>query len=713
MNTEFEYQLEEQDDIRQQKWPECVRNRPDMYIGTVNSDDDTASYNTLFREICNNSTDECAVNDNPKPIIILERNFNGLVLVADNGRGIKIEYDKDGSGKVQADLSISDIHTGSKFTNSNSKAKRVCIATSGKNGVGSAAVNALSDDYILMSWITPQNFDKSTPEVRKLWESCGPRSKKELFYIVWYKKGVKNYEGALKKADIEKMLFGSMSTYTEIPTGMSTIVMFSPDPTVFKNKAEEAIKKGCTMGMLMDIPEEYLRYFLLTQEKFSKKKVNIFVEGKLMDSSSFDGFMFEFTKRITPTDTSLNPFVDFFVSFDVEGDLAPYKNITKGSVNGLVVNSGYHVDSVKKSFSAILKTAIKKETGVEIPDRLYTSGLRLCVVVQCMETSFSSQTKESLGGIPGVKAADLAPIANEIAKIIKNNPDYWSKHFESLVKYAESLNNLSAKAKADRMMAAGRSGGGIFIPKGTQLKKFANCTITDNKIAELWLCEGDSAGAGMKSGRKIDPVLGGIAQAILPLRGKILNVKDSDVSRALQNKEIHTLFTVLGVGIGANNCLVSENATTYEEEEEALNKWLRFHKIVICTDGDADGSHIQNLLLYLFSKFAPFLISHGKLYIGRAPLFYQDGNYFYPGDPLQQGTVFPIGLDQTRPYSRWKGLGSIPKNQVYDSFFNPATRKLIRVTPEGMPDAMRLVESNEARKKFLVDNGIVTNPFNV
>lgn len=711
--SEFDY-LEQQDDIRKQKWPECVRNRPDMYIGTVDGEDDkvSESYNTMFREICNNSTDECAVNDNPNPVVILERNFNGLVLVADNGRGIKIEYDKDGSGKVQADLSISDTHTGSKFINSNSKAKRVFIATSGKNGVGSAAVNALSDDYILLSWITPQNYDKSTPEVKKLWESCGPRSKKELFYIVWYKKGVKHYEGALKKVDIEKMLFGSMQNYRELPTGMSTIVMFSPDPTIFKGKAEVARTKGCTMGMLMDIPMECLRYFLLAQEKFGKKKVTILVEGKVLDSSSFDGFSFDFTKEVKPSDPTLNPFVDFFVTFDVEGDLAPYKNVTKGSVNGLVVNSGYHIDSVKKCFANVIKAAMKKETGVEIPDRLYTSGLRLCVVVQCMETSFSSQTKESLGGIPGLKLADLAPISQEIAKNIRNNPEYWTKHFENLVKYAESLNNLSAKAKADRMMAAGR-GSGVFIPKGLELKKFANCTVRDPKLAELYLVEGDSAGSGLKNGRKIDQTIGGIAQAILPLRGKILNVKDSDVTRALQNKEISTIFTILGVGIGNNNCLVSEGARTFEEEEAALDKWLRFHKVVICTDGDADGSHIQNLLLYLFSKFAPFLITHGKVYIGKAPLYYQNGNYFYPGDPLQPGTTFPVGYDPTKPGSRWKGLGSIPKEQVYDSFFNPATRKLIRVTPEGMQDAMRLIEDAKVRKKFLTDRGIITNPFGV
>jgi DNA gyrase subunit B len=274
------------------------------------------------------------------------------------------------------------------------------------------------------------------------------------------------------------------------------------------------------------------------------------------------------------------------------------------------------------------------------------------------------------------------------------------------------LNNLSAKAKADRMMAADR-GSGVFIPKGLELKKFANCTVRDPKLADLYLVEGDSAGSGLKNGRKIDQTIGGIAQAILPLRGKILNVKDSDVTRALQNKEISTIFTILGVGIGNNNCLVSEGARTYEEEEAALDKWLRFHKVVICTDGDADGSHIQNLLLYLFSKFAPFLITHGKVYIGKAPLYYQNGNYFYPGDPLQPGTTFPVGYDPTKPGSRWKGLGSIPKEQVYDSFFNPATRKLIRVTPEGMQDAMKLIEDAKVRKKFLTDRGIITNPFGV
>lgn len=706
-------ELEQPDDIKLQKWPECVRGRADMYVGTVDGENNTESYNTLLREIVNNSTDECASMDKNNGVVIIDRNFNGLILVADNGRGVKISYDKD-TGKIQADLSISSLHSGSKFTNSDSKAKKAFIATSGKNGVGSAAVNALSDDYILMSWITPLNYDKSLPEVKKLWDSCGPRSKKELFYIVWYKKGVKHYEGAMKKADIEKMLFGKyMSTYRELPTGMSTIVMFSPDPTIFKNKAEEAIKKNCNMGMLMDIPEEYLRYFLLTKEKFSKKNITIYVEGKELKSSSFEGYSYNFVKRIIPTDKSINPFVDFFISFDVDGDFSPYKNVARGSVNGLVVNSGYHIESVKKCFCNVIKAAVKKELGIEIPDRLYTTGLRLCVVIECMETSFSSQTKESLGGLPGVKAADLNPISNELAKILRSDPDYWTKHFNRLVEYAESLNNLSTKAKVDRMMAAGRTGGTVFIPKGGEVKKFANCTIRNNKLAEIWINEGDSAGSGLKNGRKIDPNLGGIAQAILSLRGKIKNVKDSDITKALQNKEIYTLFTILGVGMGNNNCLVSEGAKTYEEEEAALDKWLRFHKIVICTDGDADGSHIQNLVLYLICKFAPFLITHGKVYIGKAPLYYQDGKYFYPGDPLQPGTVFPIGLDQTKKYSRWKGLGSIPKEKVYDSFFNPATRKLVRVTPEGMDFCMNLTENDKARKQFLIDNGILTNPFGV
>lgn len=686
------------DEIDYLPWPECVKVRPDTYIGGV----DRLSMNVLLREIYDNSADECYKSANK---VVIDRNFNGLALVGDNGRGISIEYNKKVPGVISADLSISSMHSGAKFPKGKGQEK---LSTSGKNGVGSSCVNALSTDYILLSWITPLNWDKSTPEVKALWESCGPRSKKELFYIVWYKQGVKHFEGAMKKKDIEAMLFGHLPSYKEIPAGLSTVVMFSPDPDIFKESAEFASSNGLTMAQAMELPTENMQYFLLIQEKFLKKKVRVFVDGNLVDRSGFVGFDNEFIKTVKPSDDTLNAKVDFFISFDANCEIGPStlrnrKANYYGSVNGLAVNSGIHLNWIEECYCAALKKAFE----IDIPDRFLPGGLRLCVVARAGETSFSSQTKEDLKGIPGLTKDDLEPIVKEFQKIFKSDPEYWNKQVSRLLEYADSMKSLSASAISNRMMTNAGSNGG-FLYKGERIKGFADATIADSKSRELFLCEGLSAGGGLKSGRVNDPILGGIANAILPLRGKILNVKDADEARAAENKEIFTYFSVLGCGMGRHNCLTKEGVLgNYEAEEEVLSRYLRYDKIILCTDGDQDGSHIQNLILYSTAKFNPFLITHKKVYICKAPLFYQDGKYFYPGDPLQEGTIFPVGLNQSKSYSRWKGLGSIPKNHVYNSFFNPATRRLVLVTPEDISGGTGLIENLSDRKKLLYDNGVL------
>lgn len=128
---------------------------------------------------------------------------------------------------------------------------------------------------------------------------------------------------------------------------------------------------------------------------------------------------------------------------------------------------------------------------------------------------------------------------------------------------------------------------------------------------------------------------------------------------------------------------------------------------------DPDGDHIRILLLYLISKYARFLIDFGLVYIAQSPLYAQNGNYFYSNDPLQPGTSFPVGLDTTKPWHRWKGLGSIPKEEVYNAFYNPSTRRLVQVTPEGIDYFMSLVENIDTRKDLLFNNGILGNPFNL
>ena len=249
----MEEYFEKSDEIKLLRWPDAIRQRIGMYLGGT----DKESVNNMLREICDNSLDELS---KAADLAIIDCDFNGFYAVMDNGRGISIEYSKDEPTKISADLSISELHSGSKFTDNKN-------ATIGMNGVGSSAVCACSEDYILMSRITPLNFNKSSKEVLDLWTSCGPRSKKDLFYIVWYKKGIKYYEGAVKKSQAEENIFGK-KRFKDIPSGMSTLVFFKPDPEIFTETTK------------MEIPYENFQYFLLIQEKFYKRKVRIYANSE-------------------------------------------------------------------------------------------------------------------------------------------------------------------------------------------------------------------------------------------------------------------------------------------------------------------------------------------------------------------------------------------------------------------------------------------------
>lgn len=455
--------LVQSDEIKLLKFPECVRMRPGMYISGVESTD------TLLREILDNCIDEAYI---AADTIIVDRDMNGYIMVSDNGRGISIEYSKelkDGQPVIQADLSISALHSGSKFSENKN-------ATVGANGAGSACVNAVSENYILLSRITPLNFDKSTKEVYELWNSVGPRSKKDLFYVAWYKKGYKYYEGALKKSDVEKMLFSGSkgkkksSEYKELPTGMSTIVLFQPDPEVFVGVTAKP-----------EIPVRNLQYFLLIMEKYYKRKVTIDIEGTVFTSADFNRYQFEFTKQIIPEDTSANEKVDVYVTFEVDTTLG--NRIYNGSVNSLSVDSGVHVSYVENCFIEALKT----EFGIK--HKYLTNGLRLCVVILASELIFNSQTKEKLKAITKVKPSDFAPIIKEFQKIFRKNSDYWSDYVSKLNLYAESMRKIGAAEKAQKMIDAA-SGNQVYRNKSGFIDSFSDATATgpDRWNCELFIC---------------------------------------------------------------------------------------------------------------------------------------------------------------------------------------------------------------------------------
>jgi len=557
--SEFE-NLGKQDEIKLLKFPECIRARIGMYLGGTESTD------TLLREIVDNSVDECYVAANQ---IIIDRDMNDYILVADNGRGLNIEYSKelrDGQPVVQADLSISELHSGSKFVDNKQ-------ATVGMNGIGSSAVNAVSQNYILLSRITPNNFDKSTKEVYDLWNSAGPRSKKDLFYIVWYKKGYKYYEGALKKADIEKLVFTEGkkkrgATWKELPSGMSTIVLFQPDSDIFDKSA-----------LKPELPIKNLQYFLLIQEKFYKKKVTIDLEGTVFTSADTTTYQFEFTKRLIPEDTSLNEQLDLYITFEADPELNP--KVYTGSVNSLNVDSGVHISWAESCFME----ALKAEFGIK--HKYLTNGLKMCVVILASEAVYNSQTKEKLKGLAKVKQSDFAPLIKEFQRIFRKNLEYWSEHVNRLNYLADSMKHLGAAEKAQKIMddAAGR---GMYRSKADLVDGFSDATAgpDDRWNCSIFLTEGASAAGGLKAARKTTKY-----DAVMPLRGKVKNVCNDNANQMMDNKEFYTIFKVIGLGIDINN--VTSGCETPEQAYEMIKQKTRFGKIIIATDKQKLSENIE------------------------------------------------------------------------------------------------------------------------
>lgn len=430
---------------------DACRRRTGMYLGS------TENANITIREIIDNSCDE--ISSGYGDTILISNNFNGYCFVADNGRGLPISMSIDKPDITAAELSITEFHSGSKFDGTDT------IARVGMNGIGSSAVNFTSSVYIILSKITENNYNRSIPAVNQAWSESGPRVRKELYYILVMNEGLKVYEGAGRLGDLEKEIFKDVPGYISLPEGQSTIVLFKPDPTIFEN-------------INVEIPLSNLQYFLLIQEKFYKKRVNVIVNGENI-RSSFKPYQFEITETIIPKDTTYNKQVGIYITFEADPTLGNV--VSAGSVNGLTCDDGCHMSLVKNLYKSALKDYFK------VKHDYLLNGFKFVCIVLANECQFNSQTKENLKQITKVKTTDFDDVVKDFQKIFKKNEDYWTEHVGKLNYLAESMKSLSAIDKAQKIIddAGGR---GIYKLKGEIANGFADATASDRWNCNLFLC---------------------------------------------------------------------------------------------------------------------------------------------------------------------------------------------------------------------------------
>lgn len=524
---------------------DAVRTRPGMYIGTVSDP------SLIFREVIDGSFDESYSTGCDQ--IVISTNLNNYYFCGDNGRGIPIMMSVDDPTKTQAFLAIAKLHAGAKFDAASE-------ITAGMNGVGESCANFLSDRFILMSRITELNYNRSIPEVKAIWEASGPRIRKELYYILVFQKGLLTFEGAMRKCDAEKFLFKDefRNNYVELPEGLSTMVLFRPDADIFESTVAE-------------LPIANIQNFLLIQEKYYKRKVHVWADGVEYASSGFKPYKYEFIKTIIPRDSSLNRNVTVYVTFETDKDLG--NKVESGSVNGLTVNQGIHINWVESFYEKALRADYK------IKHRFIFNGLRIHVLLLASEVLYDSQTKTRLRSISKVKPEDLElDLVKEFSKIFRKNDEEWQLHVDRLNMLADSMRNISAVEKAGKIIeeAAGRN---MYKNKADMVEGFADATAGPSERWEcsIYLTEGLSAGGSLKLARKSPKY-----DAVLPVFGRVKNVKDSSTDDAMSNKEIYTIFRAIGLGIDINN--VTTGSKTPEEAYERIKKFSRYGKIVIATD---------------------------------------------------------------------------------------------------------------------------------
>jgi len=634
------------DNIQVLEGLEAVRKRPAMYIGDVG----VKGLHHLVYEVVDNSIDEALAGHCDTIQVYI--NEDNSISVTDNGRGIPVAmHAKEKKSALEVVMTV--LHAGGKFDKDTYK------VSGGLHGVGVSCVNALSTKLLATvkrdGKIHQQEYNIGKPQT-----------------------------GVEVIGDTDE-------------TG--TTVTFWPDDTIFQHTVYNYDTLASRLRELSFLNKGIS--LTLTDKREKDEEGNFITETFLSE-----GGLKEFVKYLDGTREALIPEpiyaegekagVPVEIAFQYNGSYTENLHSYVNNIN--TIEGGTHVAGFRRALTRTLKAYAEKEgyfakLKFEISGEDFREGLTGVISVKVAEPQFEGQTKTKLGNSEVSGAVDQA-VGEMLNNYLEENPNMAKAIIQKVVVAAQARH---AARKAREMVQRKGAMSGAGLPG-----KLSDCSEKDPAICELYLVEGDSAGGTAKQGRDRS------FQAILPLRGKILNVEKALEHKIYDNEEIKNMFTALGVTMGT------------EEDDKELNiVKLRYHKIIIMTDADVDGSHIRTLILTLFFRYMKPLIDNGYLYIATPPLYQvkkgKEAVYTWSDDERDR-EIARMGGERPESVNvqRYKGLGEMNADQLWETTMDPEYRTLKQVTLDSAAEADRIFsmlmgDEVPPRREFIEANAKYAN----
>lgn len=614
---------------------DAVRKRPGMYIGST----DSKGLHHLVWEIVDNAIDEALNGYGDEITITLEK--DGSVTVEDHGRGMPVGKHKSGVSTLQVIFTI--LHAGGKFTSHGGY-----TSAGGLHGVGASVVNALC------TWCKVMVHDG-----------------KDVWSMTFE-------DGGSKIGKLEKV---GKTNHT------GSIVSFKPDPSIFKS-VHFSYSTICERAQEDAFLLKGLKMIVRDKRKEEKEVVYQYEDG-------LKAFIEEVNQDHTPMHDPIsfrgesNQIIVegcFQYTDEYQENIFSFTNMVRTR------DGGSHETGAKQAFTKVFNEYARKNGFLKEKDKGFDGndvreGLTLVINLTIPEDylQFEGQTKEKLG-TPEAKPATETVVSENLRYFLEENKEVANALVRKIIKAAQAR-NAARKARADI-----RNGKGKNRSERVLSGKLASAQSKDARRKELYLVEGDSAGGSAKQGRDSK------YQAILPLRGKVLNTEKASLEAIEKNEELNTIIHALGAGVGANFTAEDSN----------------YYKVIIMTDADDDGAHIQNLLLTFFYRYMRDLITHEMLYIALPPLYRiaKAGKeyYLYTNEELDEKKA---ELKNGYTITRYKGLGEMNATQLWDTTMNPKSRTLLCVTIENAMMAEKRVtelmgDKAELRRNWIEDNVVFT-----